>query len=57
MGKTNCSFRIENLLNKLHIKGRFIGENVEEINYDEVYDILKIEQGKSKQYLIEALEQ
>lgn len=56
-GKANCSFRIENLLNKLKIKGRFIGEEVKEIDYDNVYKILEKEREKSIKFLKDSLKE
>jgi len=55
LGKTNSSFRIQNLLDKLQIKGRIIGEEIQEINYDNVDKILAKEREKSIQYLRENL--
>lgn len=49
--------RIENLLDKLKIKGRIIGEEIQEIDYDNVYKILEKEREKSIEYLKDSLKE
>lgn len=50
-------FRIKDLLDKLSIKGRIIGEDILPIDYNKVHEILKSEKNKSLNYLMGALKE